>query len=384
MVPRATPGDPVQGEVGVEVIDGAEQIGVGESILAVDQIDRLSDSHKCVMVYMHLTPYEENGNVMIIISITHDTHARERSQRPQAALGPLLSIAAAAMFGLGASVSKVALTSGIQPVRLTALRCTGAALVLFVYILVRRPSLLRIRRVDLPMLIVLGLTGAALVQYLFFTAIDRLPVGIALLLEFTAPFLIAAYSRLVLRYPSNRRSAVAIGLGLGGLALVAKVWTDTGLDPIGVAAGFGASACLAAFLMIGKNALDTHHPLTLSFWMFSVAAVFWAIAAPWWHFDPSSVTRNASLLGAFGGISLPVWTSVLWVILFGTLVPYALELVSLQYLTPTVKGVTGMSEPLIAAAIAWAWLGQSLDGIQLVGVAVTIVGIAAIQTTESR
>jgi drug/metabolite transporter (DMT)-like permease len=42
-----------------------------------------------------------------------------------------------------------------------------------------------------------------------------------------------------------------------------------------------------------------------------------------------------------------------------------------------------MSEPLIAAAIAWVWLGQSLDGIQLVGVAVTIIGIAAIQTTQS-
>jgi drug/metabolite transporter (DMT)-like permease len=314
--------------------------------------------------------------VRSVDDIGHDTVAHK-------ALGPLLSIAAAAMFGFGASVGKVALTSGIQPVRLTALRCTGSAIVLFVYILARRPSLLRIRANDLPVLIVLGLTGAALVQYLFFTAIDRLPVGIALLLEFTAPFLIAAYSRLVLRHPSNRRSAIAIGLGLGGLALVAKVWTDTGLDPIGVAAGFGASACMAAFLIIGKSALDKHHPLTVSLWMFTIAAVFWAIAAPWWQFNPETLTRRATLLGAFSAISLPVWTSVLWVILFGTLVPYALELISLQYLTPTVKGVTGMSEPLIAAAVAWAWLGQSLDGIQLIGVAVTIVGIAAIQTTTS-
>jgi drug/metabolite transporter (DMT)-like permease len=320
---------------------------------------------------------------MIITLITHDSTELERLARPHAALGPLLSIAAAAMFGFGASVSKVALTSGIQPVRLTVLRCTGSAVALFVYILFRRPSLLRIRRADLPMLIALGLSGAALVQYLFFTAIDRLPVGIALLLEFTAPFLIAAYSRLVLRHPSNRRSAVAIALGLGGLALVAKVWTDTGLDPIGIAAGLGASTCLAAFLMIGKNALETHHPLTLSFWMFSVAAVFWAIVAPWWHFDPGSLSRHATLLGTFDAISLPVWMSVLWVIVLGTLVPYALELVSLQYLTPTAKGVTGMSEPLIAAAVAWAWLGQSLDGLQLIGVAVTLVGIATIQTARS-
>jgi drug/metabolite transporter (DMT)-like permease len=309
--------------------------------------------------------------------------------RVHATRGTLLSIAAAALFGLGAIVSKVALSSGIQPVRLTALRCTGAAVILFIYILATRPSLLRIRRTDLPMLITLGLTGAALVQYLFFTAIDRVPVGIALLLEFTAPFLIALYSRLALGHPVTRRSAIAIGLGIGGLALVAKVWTDTGLDPIGVAAGLAASACLAAFMMIGKTALVTHHPITLSFWMFAVAAVFWAIAAPWWQFDPGTLGQKGSLLGTFGSYSLPVWMVLLWVILFGTLAPYTVELVALQYLTPTVKGVTGMSEPLIAAAIAWAWLGQSLDGIQLVGFAVTIIGIiriarvATIETTDS-
>ena len=315
--------------------------------------------------------------------MTPDSEGLQLAPRAHAALGPVLSIAAAALFGLGASVSKVALTGGIEPVRLTALRCTGAALALFVYIVVRRPSLLRIRLADLPVLIVLGLTGAALVQFLFFTAIDRLPVGIALLLEFTAPFLIAIYSQVVLRHPPDRRSWIAIGLGLGGLALVAKVWTDTGLDPIGVAAGLGAAACLAAFLMIGKAALDTHHPLTLSLWMFIVAAVFWAIAAPWWRFDVGTLSHRATLLGAFDAVSLPVWVSVVWVILLGTLVPYAVELASLQYLTPTAKGVTGMSEPLIAAAIAWAWLGQSLDGAQLVGVAVTLVGIAAIQTTRT-
>jgi drug/metabolite transporter (DMT)-like permease len=320
---------------------------------------------------------------MSITAITPDSRPIELAPVPRVALGSVLSIVAAVLFGLGANVSKVALAGGLEPVRLTALRCTGTAIALFVFILIRRPSLLRIRLADAPVLIVLGLTGAALVQFLFFTAIDRLPVGIALLLEFTAPFLIALYSQLVLRHPADLRSWAAIVLGLSGLALVAKVWTDTGLDPIGVAAGLGAAACLAAFLMIGKNALETHHPLTLSFWMFVVSALFWAVAAPWWRFDPSVLTRATTMLGRFGGVSVPVWAPVLFVILLGTLAPYAIELASLRHLTPTAKGVTGMSEPLIAASIAWAWLGQSLDGIQLVGVTATLVGIATIQSTRT-
>jgi drug/metabolite transporter (DMT)-like permease len=298
-------------------------------------------------------------------------------------LGTVLSIAAAAVFGFGASVSKVALHAGLEPTRLTALRCTGTAVGLLVVILVVRPSLLRIRLGDLPVLILLGLTGAAVVQFLFFIAIDRLPVGIALLLEFTAPFLIAVYSQLVLRHPADARSWIAIALGTAGLALVAKVWTDTGLDLVGVAAGLGAATCLAAFLMIGKNALRRHHPLTMSFWMFTVAALFWAVAAPWWNFNIRTLGRRASLLGAFDGTRLPLWTSVLWVVVLGTLVPYLLEIGSLEHLSPTAKGVVGMSEPLIAAAIAWAWLGEALDQIQLVGAAVTLVGIFVIQSRRA-
>jgi drug/metabolite transporter (DMT)-like permease len=325
---------------------------------------------------------------MSITTIIHDTDpgvdapiTRPLGQRH--GLGTVLSIAASVFFGLGANVSKVALRAGLDPIRLTALRCTATAIALLALILVVKPSLLRIRLTDVPVLIVLGLTGAAVVQFLFFTAIERLPVGIALLLEFTAPFLIALYSRVILRHPTDRRSWIAIALGLAGLALVAKVWTDTGLDPIGVAAGLGAAACLAAFFVIGKKALRRHHPLTMSFWMFAASSVFWAAVAPWWNFDIAVLGTKASMLGVFDGVRLPIWTSVMWVVLLGTLVPYLLEIASLEHLTPTAKGVVGMSEPLIAAAIAWVWLGEALDNIQLAGAMVTLLGIFIIQSRRT-
>ena len=159
---------------------------------------------------------------------------------------------AAILFSVNASVSKVVLEAGIEPARLSALRCTGAALGIGLVLLVMAPSRLRLTARELPALICLGVAGAALVQWLYFVAIDRLPVGIALLLEFTAPVLVALYARMVMRQDVRARTWLALALALGGLSLVAQVWHDTGLDPVGVAAGLGAAACLATYFLVGS------------------------------------------------------------------------------------------------------------------------------------
>jgi drug/metabolite transporter (DMT)-like permease len=291
-------------------------------------------------------------------------------------------LAGAVLFGVNASVSKVALTAGIEPARLTALRCTGAALGLLAVLGVTRPSSLRVAWRDLPILAVLGLSGAAMIQWLYFVAIDRLPVGIALLLEFTSPVLIAVYSRVVLRELVPRRVWLALGVALAGLALVAQVWRDAGLDPVGVAAGLGAAACLATFYLLGKRTLDRHEPLTLSFWMFVIASVFWAVAQPWSSFDASVLTHSASLLGSLDGLSVPVWAAVGWVVVLGTLMPYALGVAALRHLTPTATGIVGMVEPVVAGAVAWLWLDQVLTGPQLAGAVLVLAGVTLVQTAR--
>ncbi|HEX8803378.1 MAG TPA: EamA family transporter, partial [Acidimicrobiales bacterium] len=257
-------------------------------------------------------------------------------------LGTAQVLAGAVLFALNASVSKVVLEAGVEPARLTALRCTGAALGLLAVLGLTRPSRLRVPVRELPALALLGLTGAALIQWLYFVAIDRLPVGIALLLEFTGPLLVAVYSRVVLGEVLHRRVWLALGVALAGLALVAQVWRDVGLDPVGIAAGFGAAACLATFYLLGKRTVERRDPLTLSFWMFVFASLFWAVAQPWTDFDPGVLARPASLLGALGGASVPVWVALAWVVALGTLAPYALEVAALRHLTPTTTGVVGM------------------------------------------
>jgi drug/metabolite transporter (DMT)-like permease len=292
-------------------------------------------------------------------------------------------VAGALLFGLNAPVAKVVLGSGIEPARLTALRCTGAAVGLFAVLVVTDRSRLRVHWRELPALAVLGLTGAALIQLLYFVAIDRLPVGIALLLEFTGPLLAAVYSRVVLRHALARQVWLALGLTLAGLALVAQVWRDAGLDPVGVAAGLGAGACLATFYLLGQRTLERRDPLTVSFWMFVFAAAFWAVAQPWSAFDPSVLTERASLLGVFSGTSVPVWLALGWVVVLGTLVPYGLEVAALQHLAATTSGVVATLEPVVAAAVAWLWLDEVLSATQVLGGALVLVGVAVVQSARA-
>src|SRR5262245_24545613 len=246
--------------------------------------------------------------------------ATAHSHRANPPLGYVFVLSGAVLFGTNASVSKVALGSGIEPARLAALRCTGAAIGLLVILAAVRPAALKVRWRELPALAILGVAGAALIQWLYFVAIDRLPVGIALLLEFTGPLLIAVYIRVVRREVVARQVWLALGIALGGLALVAEVWRDTGLDAVGVAAGLAAAACLATFYLLGQHTVEKRDPLNLAFWMFTFAAVFWSILQPWWNFDAGVLTERTSLLGALDGVHVPVWTALAWVVVLGTLV----------------------------------------------------------------
>jgi drug/metabolite transporter (DMT)-like permease len=287
--------------------------------------------------------------------------------------------AAAVLFGVNASVSKVALDAGVEPRQLAALRCTGVAIGLLVLVGPTAPGRLRVPRRSLPQLAVLGVVGAALIQWLYFVAIDRLPVGIAILVEFTGPVLVALWARLVLRQVVPPVVWSALGLSLAGLVLVAQVWQDTRLDAVGLAAAVAAAGCYATFLLLGRHMGGAHDAVAVNFWMFVFASAFWLAVEPPWAIDRAPLTASTALPGVLDGVEVPVWLVVVAVIAFGTLAPYALNLAALRHLPAATVGAVGMLEPVVATVVAWAWLGQSLGAPQVLGGVVVLVGVALAQ-----
>jgi drug/metabolite transporter (DMT)-like permease len=303
-----------------------------------------------------------------------------RVARP--AVGYALTLAAAGFFAVNGTVSTLALDAGVEPTRLTALRCTGAAVGLLAVLAVAAPGRLRITWREVPFLAVFGVVGVALTQFLYYVAIGVMPVGIALVFEMTAPVFIALYVWLVRREHVRSRLWLALLLSLSGLVLVAEVWRDGGsLEPAGVGAALLAALCLATYYLMGERGTGTRDPVTLTCWSFVAAAVFWSIAAPWWTFDPSVLAERVPM--SIGALELPLWVLVAWIVVLGAIVPFWLSITALRHLHPTAAGLVATVEPVFASVVAWAWLEQVLSTWQVLGGVVVLTGIVLAQTARA-
>ena len=296
-----------------------------------------------------------------------------------AALGYTMAVAGALLFSINGSVSKVTLSSGIDSLSLVLLRCAGALVCFFVLVLAIEPSRLRVARREWPLLLIYGVVGIAMVQWLYFVAIARLPVGVALLLEFTAPVLVALWARFVQHQDLGRRLWLALALALGGLSLVAQVWQGIELDLIGVFAGMGAALSLATYYIAGARAVTGRDTVSLAMWAFVVATVFWTIVHPWWTVPWSTLGQSVSLTGALDDVSVPVWSLVIWIVVLGTVAPFLCVIGALRHLPTTSAGIVGMVEPVMAGLVAWIWLGESLAALQVVGALVVLWGVVLAQ-----
>jgi drug/metabolite transporter (DMT)-like permease len=301
---------------------------------------------------------------------------------PRPPLGSALTVGAAGLFAVNGTVSTLALQAGVPAPWLTALRCGGAAVVLLAVLAVVAPGRLRVSWREVPFLAGFGVIGIALTQCLYYVAIGRLPVGIALVFEMTAPVFIALWVRLVRGERVRRRLWGALGLSLSGLVLVAEVWRGGGsLHAGGVAAAFGAALCLATYYLMGERGTTTRDPVALTCWSFVAAALFWAVTAPLWPFDPTVL--GASVPISLGPLELPLWVLVGWIVVLGAVLPFWLSLAALRHLPPTTAGLVATVEPVLASAVAWLWVEQVLSGWQVLGGVVVLVGIGLAQTART-
>jgi drug/metabolite transporter (DMT)-like permease len=306
--------------------------------------------------------------------------AERREPRP--VLGYVMVMAAATLWAVNGTVSKVILTTGLSSLRLAEVRSTGAFLLIALALAVTRPRALRLRRRELPYFVLFGAGGLALVQWFYFLAIHRLQIGIALLIQYLAPVLVALWARYVLHEPVRRRIWLALALALTGLALVVEIWSGLTLNAAGVAASLGAAACYALYILMAEHRIGERDPISLVCLGFLFASILWAVLRPWWSFPSHVVGEHVSLHGHLSSVHLPVWMLMAWMILLGTIIPFGLLVAALRHITATRAGVVAMLEPVAGALVAWAWLGESLGDVQLMGAAIVLAAILLAQSAR--
>jgi len=307
--------------------------------------------------------------------------ATQRDQR--AGTGYAMALCGAVLFAVNGAVSKVALTgSDLSAVDYTQLRTAGGFVVLAFVLAVFARARLRITLSDVPFFVFYGMFSFALIQWLYFVAIEHLPIGIALLIQFCGIVLVAVWARLVWHADVRPRVWAALSLTLVGLALVSELWLGWTLDTVGVLAAVAGAFVLAVYLLAGERAVQTRDPLTVLCFALLFAAIVWSVVQPWWNYPFDELTEETSLLGNLDEHTVPVWSLALWTIVLGTIVPFALTIGALRHLAATRVGITMTFEPVVATVVAWAWLGETLSAAQLAGGAVVLGGILLAQTAR--
>jgi drug/metabolite transporter (DMT)-like permease len=224
--------------------------------------------------------------------------------------------------------------------------------------------------------------GVAGVQWSYFVAIDRLPVGMALLLEYQAPVLVALWAWLVQGERVRRRLWLGLALAMTGLAAATGIWKGAEFDPIGIAAGCAAAVCFAVYFIVGEHGVGAIDPLRMALWSFGIGAVAMNLYEPVTSLPSEQLNDPTDLLGALSGNTVPLWVVLAWIVLLGTLTPFCLELVALRHLRATIVTTLAMLEPIGASALGWVWFGESLDTVGVIGVFAVVAGVLIAQSAR--
>jgi len=270
------------------------------------------------------------------------------------------------------------LTHGFNAARLAELRVTASFAILLVVAVIFVRKDLRISKREILPLLGYGIVGIAMTQYLYFIAIGRLPIGIALVIEFTSPVMVALYARFVQHHAVRPIVWWALALTIIGLVLVTKAWDGFKLDLIGTLAAFGAALALCVYFIGGEYYVKTRAPLATATLSMGAASLMWFVALPWLSFPFAKLGTTVPT----GTATVPVWALALWIVVLGTVVPFMLEFIALQWVAARQVAIIGTLEPVLAAVIAFLFLGEVLSWVQALGGMIVLAGVVLAETAQ--
>ena len=299
------------------------------------------------------------------------------------ALGVFFALTAAVLFGLNGSTTKVIIQSGITAEQVVFIRSLAAGLIALAWALISNRTQLRVQKRLIPRLLLLGVVGVGMLQYAYSQAVVLLPVGIALLIEYTAVLWVPLVALVFFKEPVKKQIWFGAVLVLGGLAVVAQIWDST-LNPIGVLFALAAAASLSTHFITGER-IQRHLPtnVTMAYGM-GIATLVFLPFSNLGSFNYASLLEPTDLSGNLAGNSAPLWLMLVVLGVAGSFLPMAFTFLALRHLSATLVGVIATLETILAAIFALLWLGELISLTQALGGMVVVAGIVLAQTSRRQ
>jgi len=296
------------------------------------------------------------------------------------AKGVWIALASSAAFGISGSFARGLFEAGWSPTAAVAARMAGAAVVLAI------PAILAMRgrwvlvRTNWLSILLFGLFGVGACQLCYFLAVQRLDVGVALLLEYLAPVLIVLV--LWARHQKRPSAATIIGtlLSLLGLVAVLDLTGASSIDPIGVLWGLGAAVGLTVYFFISAKVDGALPPIMLSAGGMAVGAITMVLVGSLGILPMTFAVGS----GSFAGFQTPWWAALIGLILIATVFSYTTGVMAARELGSKVASFISLTEVLFAVLWAWLLLAELPGLVQLFGGLLIVAGVVLVRVDELR
>ena len=271
--------------------------------------------------------------------------------------GTLLCLGSAAAFGAMAIFGKLAYDEGASVGTLLAVRFALAA-VLFWALVAARGGLAEVRalsRRDLGLGLALGGVGYAAQAGCYFAALERIDASLLALVLYSFPAMVAVAAAFLGRERLDARRLAALGLALGGIALVVAGAGAGALDPAGAVLGLMAAVVYSTYILVSEPVAGRLRPLVLCALVCTGAAV--------------SLTAGSALLGALrpGEVTLAGWGWLACIAVVSTVVAISLFFAGLPRVGSTSASILSTLEPLVTVTLAFLVFAETLAVIQVAG-----------------
>jgi drug/metabolite transporter (DMT)-like permease len=296
--------------------------------------------------------------------------------------GLLFAVASAFTFGSSGPFAKSLMEAGWSPTAAVTARLAGGALLMAVFATIVKPDWLHEALQHAKTVVAYGLIPIAGAQLCYFNAVAHLSVGVALLLEYTAPILVVGWLWARTRRRPSTLTLTGVALAIAGIMLVLGIFeaggiTATHINVIGVGWALAAAVCAACYFVMSSSANvsatdgEGLNPITLATAGLIVgAAAVAALGAT--AAMPLTFTTNDAVVAGWTTSSL---VPVIALALIPTAIAYTLGIMGIARLQPRFASLVGLSEVMFAVLAAWVLLGEAVTPTQAVGGVVVLVGL---------
>ena len=282
--------------------------------------------------------------------------------------GYLCVMAAALLWASNGTIGKALFNAGMSPFVLVQTRVVLSAAILTLVLSVWRPALLKIRLRDIGHLLLFGGVFMALMQLSYFFAISKIQVAAAILVQYLAPALVACYSMLFWHERVTFLKVLALLLSVAGCYLVVGGYNLSLLtmNRVGIMWALLSAVAFASTTLLSEKGMHQYNP--------------WTVLAYGFLFSSLSLNIVQRPLSVLSQSYTPTqWASILYVGVFGTLIPFGLYLAGVNHIRSTRAIITATLEPIAAAFMAFFLLGESLSSLQIAGGLSVIIAIVLLQ-----